>query len=105
MKALFLRLLFCVCIAGLTLYGYIEKLNQLTSLRLRIPVLNRELKAILEENKQLQFEIDQFENPSHLMELARKPEFSHLKSPYLKDIVVLPTVKESVPNETVSAKK
>ena len=31
-----------------------------------------------------------YENPMHLMELSRKPEFSHLRHPYLEDIIILP---------------
>jgi hypothetical protein len=62
-------------------------------LRLAIPQIQRELKAIANENERMQYEIDQFESPLHLMELVRKPEFSHLKSPYLRDIIIVPYEK------------
>lgn len=91
MNFLLARLLFCICIAGLALFAFIEKQNELTALRLQIPALSKELKKIQEENIRLQYEIDQFESPIHLMELARKPEFGHLKHPFLKDIIILPS--------------
>lgn len=55
--------------------------------RFAIPEAEKKLREIQAENNRLQYDIDQFESPLHLMELARKPEFSHLKAPYLQDIV------------------
>lgn len=79
----------CIFIAGITLYACIEKQNGLTELRLKIPVLAKEVKRLQEENTRLKYEIDQFESPIHLMELARKPEFSHLKYPTLDKVLIL----------------
>jgi hypothetical protein len=87
---LLIRLLICISFAGLVLYKYIDKLNDLTELRLSIPVLAREVKEIREQNLELQYAIDCFESPLHLMELARKPEFGHLKYPILNDVLQLP---------------
>jgi len=56
-------------------------------LRLKIPTLVKEVKQIREKNTHLQYQIEQFENPIHLMELARKPEHSHMKYPSLNDII------------------
>lgn len=85
-----LRIFACIVIAGIALYAYIDKQNELTELRIAIPFLSKELKAIQEENTRLQYEIDRFESPIRLMELMRKPEFSHLKYPYLPEIIILP---------------
>lgn len=74
----------------MTLFGYIEKQNDLTELRLAIPALAKEVKSLQEENIRLTYEIEHFESPIHLMELMRKPEFSHLKYPYLNDEIFLP---------------
>ena len=84
------RLLVCILTAGITLFGYIEKQNELTELRLAIPVLTKAVKSMQEENIRLMYEIEQFESPIHLMELMKKPEFSHLKYPFLKDEIFLP---------------
>lgn len=87
---IYLRILFCIFIAGFTLYLYIDRHNKLTELRLVIPQLTRELNVIREENTRLSYEIERFESPIHLMELLRKPEFSHLHYPYLDEVIVLP---------------
>lgn len=86
---LYFQIFLCLVMAAWTLYAFIEKQNQVTELRLAIPILAKKVKKIKEENSRLQYEIDQFESPIHLMELARKPEFSHLKYPYTKDVIVI----------------
>lgn len=88
--ALFTRLLICICSIGFVLYKSIDKVNELTELRLSIPVLNRELQEIKEKNLELQYLIERFESPLHLMELARQPEFGHLKYPSTDVVLVLP---------------
>lgn len=87
---LFVRLLICISFAGLLLYKWVDKLNELTELRLSIPVVAKEVKEIREKNLELRFVIEQFENPSHLIEIARRPEYGHLKYPLADQIIVLP---------------
>ncbi len=84
------RLLLCIAVAGVFLYLYINKVNDLTELRLNIPILARELKEIKEKNLELQYLIDCFESPLHLIEMADKPEFGHLKYPMVEDIFFIP---------------
>jgi hypothetical protein len=84
------RIVVCILAAGITLFGYVEKQNELTELRLAIPVLTKAVKSLQEENIRLMYEIEQFESPIHLMELMKKPEFSHLKYPFVKDEIFLP---------------
>lgn len=85
-----IRLFFCIAVGFLTLYFYIDKQNELTELRLAIPALAKEVKKVHEENIRLHYEIERFESPVHLMELMRKPEFGHLKFPYLNEEIFLP---------------
>ncbi len=99
---LLIRLLICISFVGLVLYKYIDKLNELTELRLSIPILAREVKEIHEHNLELQYAIDCFESPLHLMELARKPEFGHLKYPFINEIVLLPETSVSCSEDTSS---
>lgn len=80
--------LICLILFAAFLFLYIEKLNQLTALRLEIPLVSKEVKDLQEENRRLQYEIDQFESPLHLMEMLKKPEFSHLKYPKSNEVVV-----------------
>lgn len=92
---LFIRLVICIFLVGLTLYKYIDKTNELTELRLSIPVIAKEVQEINEKNIELQYAIETFESPSHLMELAQKPEFGHLKYPSIDAVLIIP--KESQP--------
>lgn len=91
---LLIRLLLCISIAGLALYKYIDKLNELTELRLSIPVLAREVKEIHEKNMEMHYAIEHFESPVHLMEMARKPEFGHLRYPSIPEVILLPEASE-----------
>lgn len=88
-----MRFFICIFAAGAALFTYIDKQNELTELRLAIPALAKNVKGIQDENIQLKYEIERFESPIHLMELMRKPEFSHLKYPYIKDEVFLSHAK------------
>lgn len=88
------RLFCCIFILGISLFAYVSKHNVLTERRMRVPILAKELQAIEEENVRLSFAIEKFENPLHLMELARKPEFSHLKHPLVTEVVTVELPKE-----------
>lgn len=90
MKGLLLRLGFCLSVFGFCLYSYLETQNELTHLKIRLPEVEKEVKLIQEENRRLGYEIDRFENPAHLIELAHHPEFAHLKHPLLKEILTVP---------------
>ncbi len=89
LKATLARILICIIGCGTFLYSYVDKQNAVTKRRLDIPVLAKEIKDLNEENTHLRYEIEIFESPEHLMELARHSEFSHLKHPMLKDILSL----------------
>jgi hypothetical protein len=86
---LLLRMVICIAIASSFLYAYMQRQNDLIALRLSIPLLSKELKGLTEENIRLQYLIDRFESPIHLMELARQPEYSHLKHPYTRDVLFI----------------
>lgn len=88
-----IRLFGCIGIAGIALFSYIDKLNELTELRLAIPQLAKEVNLLQEENARMLYEIERFESPVRLMELKRMPEYSHLKYPYLDEEILLPKGK------------
>lgn len=90
MKSLLFRLGICLGFFGLCLYSYLDFQNQLTRLKIEIPTIEKEIYFIAEENRRLSYEIGQFQSPSHLIELAHRPEFSHLKHPLLKEILTVP---------------
>ncbi len=87
--SLLIRLLICIGALGSCLYAYIDKQNEVTWRRLEIPHVAKEIKEIQEANTCLQYEIDLFESPEHLMELASRSEYAYLKQPLLKEILVL----------------
>jgi cell division protein FtsL len=85
----FFRLISCILFLVFFLYAYISKQNTITRLRLEIPQIAKKVESVKAENTRLQFEIDQFENPLNLMEIARRPEYRHLKHPLLNEIVTI----------------
>ena len=87
---LLVRFFLCITFAALMLYKSIDNLNDLTELQLAIPSLEKEVQDLKEKNLELQYEIERFESPLHLMELARQPEFGHLKYPSFDEVTVLP---------------
>ncbi len=88
-KGFVLRLLLCVLFSGFCLYSFIDQQNEVTEVRIKLPKVAKEIRAIVEESRRLQYEIEQFENPGHLMQLARRPEYSHLKHPLVKEITMV----------------
>lgn len=96
MRDLLLRLGICLTVFGLCLYSYLDQQNLATHLKIQLPEVERQIKLIQEENRRLAYEIDQFENPTHLIELAHRPEFSHLRHPLLKEILTVPEALASV---------
>jgi septal ring factor EnvC (AmiA/AmiB activator) len=108
-STLITKFLLCLFSLGLCMYLHVEKQNAITKLRLQLPQVAKQTKLIKEEISQLQYEIEQFESPAHLMELAHLPEYSHLKHPFLKDIATFPEAlafgdeKEKQQNDSLSA--
>ena len=84
-----IRYFICIFVLALTLYSYVDQQNALTKLRLSIPVLAKQVRDLREENTRLEYEIDLFESPQHLMTLANRSEFSHLKHPMAKEVIVM----------------
>lgn len=91
--AFLIRIFICIAICGIGLYAYVNKHNALTEIRMLLPIATKELALVEEENVRLQFALEKFENPLHLMELARKPEFAHLKHPFVQDIIIVDVEK------------
>lgn len=79
----------CLLFFGLCLYSYLDMQNAVTKLRIEVPKIARSVKAAQEENVRLKYSIEAFENPQHLMQLAKASEFSHLKFPLVKEIVTV----------------
>jgi hypothetical protein len=89
-RGVLLRLGFCLGVLSLCLYSYQNKQNELTKLKIRLPMIEKEIRGIAEENRRLYYEIDRVENPSKLIELVHRPEYGHLKHPLMKEITTMP---------------
>lgn len=90
-KGLLIRLLICTLVLGGFLYTYIDKQNDLTELKIKIPKLAKSLHRLEEEIALLSFEIEQIESPKRLIKQLRQKEYSHLRYPYLTDVIVIKT--------------
>lgn len=93
-KIFFVQVLVSAFSFGGVLYAYVSGQNEITKVRIELPKLTREVRLLEEQNLRLRYEIERFENPKHLMELAKRPEFSHLKHPLIDEIFVLQTKDE-----------
>lgn len=90
MKGLLIKLGITIAVGGFCLYSYLNQQNRLTHLKIQLPEVESEVKQIREDTRRLAYQINQFESPSHLIDLARRPEYSHLKHPLLKEIFTVP---------------
>jgi cell division protein FtsB len=84
------RLGFCMSVLTFCLYSYQKKQNEVTQLKIQIPQIEKEIASLRAENRKLNYEIDQIENPVRLIELAHTAEYRHLKHPLLKEIKEVP---------------
>ena len=87
------QLLVSIACGGSCLYCHLNQQNDLTHLKMDCSLREAELEQIQEENRRLAYQVEQFESPNNLFELARRPEFSHLKHPALQEIL---TVQEEI---------
>ena len=90
MKALLVNSTLALAIGAYSLFSYLEVQNEVTHLKIQLPEIEKEIQLIREESRRLTFEIDQFQSPSHLIELAHRPEMGHLKHPLLQEILTVP---------------
>jgi len=90
MKRLLIQISVCGIVFGLCLHSYLDHQNTLTKIKIQLPQLEKEIQLINEENCRLSYEVDRFENPTHLIEIVHRSEFSHLKHPILKEILTVP---------------
>lgn len=90
MKPFLFQAAFILGVGAFSLFSYLELQNQVTHLKIRLPELEKEVHLIQEDNRRLSYEIDQFQSPSHLIELAHRPEMGHLRHPLLQEILTVP---------------
>ncbi len=102
MSGVFYRLLACLTVFSLSIYSYLDKQNSCTELKMHLPKLTKEIKAIREANANLQYQIECFENPQNLLAMACSPDYAHLKFPFTEEVL---TVKEGLALQYSTAKE
>lgn len=88
-KAMFFKLLLCIFIFSSCLFSYIDKKNELTVCKIELPKIVKENNILKQQIKRLKYEVDQFDNPTNLMQLAQRSEFNHLKHPFVEEVLTL----------------
>ena len=88
-KVHFIRFLICLGAAVGTLYAYLGKQNDMTTLAMEIPEKERLLKNTQEEITHLRYRIEQFESPAHLLGLLKTNAYSYLKHPSVDEVAAL----------------
>ena len=100
MKQILLKTGFILGVFTFCLYSYLNVQNEMTQLKIDLPRIEKEISQIEEENRRLSYRVEQFESPSHLMELSHRPEYAHLRHPLMKEVITVPEV--FVNNESYS---
>lgn len=89
-KSFLIKILICLFAFAFSFYSYVEKQNKVTSLKIEIPKIAKEIQDLRVEIKKIEYEVDKFENPAYLMQLLRQPEYAHLKHPFVHDVLNIP---------------
>lgn len=90
MQRFLIQLSIVLSVFGFCLYSYLDAQNTLTKAKMLLPQREKEIQLVREEVRRLSYQVDLFENPTHLIELAHLPEFSHLRHPVLREILTVP---------------
>mgnify|MGYP003350924535 CR=1 FL=1 len=90
MSHLLMKIGLCLSAFALSLFSYLNMQNEVTQIKIQLPELEKQIRLIHEENQRLCYQIEQFENPAHLIELTHRPEYAHLRHPLLKEILIVP---------------
>jgi cell division protein FtsL len=79
----------CLGFLGFSVCSYLSKHNTCMALKMQIPKVMEEIKIIQEENEALSYQIECFENPQNLLNIAKSCQFSHLQFPPLENILAI----------------
>jgi hypothetical protein len=88
-SSMFTRFMVCLFFLSFSIYSYLDKHNSCTALRMSLPKITKEIEAIREGNANLQYQIECFENPQHLLDIASRKEFAHLKFPFTQEVLTV----------------
>lgn len=80
-----IRFIICMILSGALLFFFIEQANRLNELRLKVPLVEKEVKRIQRENERIAFDLAKFADPVNLFAIAARPEYAHLKFPTVEE--------------------
>ncbi len=103
MKGLLWRSGACILLLGAFLLHHVERQNELTRLRLEIPQIDMQWRALQERALQLRGKVLSRQTPRALLAQLQKPEFAHLKNPPPDKVWILD--EEEVPASSTALEK
>ena len=78
---------YCVMLTAVLVGLYISRHNQLTELRIRTLLLEKEVRVGEAEARRLELELAIFLSPVRLEEIARKVQYAYLRQPSMDEIL------------------
>ena len=88
-----IRLFGCIVCLSFLLYSYVSVQNQVVHQQFKLQPLVKDVQKLKELNRQMFFEIQQFEDPNQLMLFAQNDQFRHLAFPKQTHIAKLDVKK------------
>lgn len=89
MRAIFARLGICICLFGAFLMRHVQRQNDLTRVRLEIPQIAMQARALEERSLQLKEEVGKLQTPKVLLDQLDRGEFAHLMAPLPQQIWII----------------
>lgn len=83
------RFLFVIVGLSFFLFLYIREQNEILVLRRGIPLLEKQIREIEEQNLELEYAIETAKNPKNLMKKVREPEYGHLRFPSQNEVITV----------------
>lgn len=81
MSGLLWRASACIVLLGAFLLHHVKRQNELTRLRLEIPQIDMQWRALQERALQIRSTVQSQQTPKALLAKLQRPEFAHLKNP------------------------
>ncbi|MFA6914807.1 MAG: hypothetical protein WC222_00275 [Parachlamydiales bacterium] len=78
---------------SLFIFLYIREQNEILLLRRTIPLLEKNIRELEEDNLALEYEIDKDRSPENLLKKARLPAYGHLRFPEKNEVISIPQSK------------
>jgi hypothetical protein len=88
-KGLLGKILICTVSFSAALCAYLNARNDVTKLMIDLPRLSKELSFLEEQNTILRYKVEQFENPSYLLNLLKTSEYASLLPAVATEVIAI----------------